>query len=201
MMVVSFATPSAAVACFDFKHFAAWSISAMTNFDLVNWTMQKARLLGPGHHLHNEIKSPPALENLLEVLDGDRPGNNHERTRHGGVESDQAKGSSPSADPTSKPATDLPIVIAAEPPIAAREQPAPNLSPRLKAIIKPDIYTAPSDRDRAIILRWVLRDIKANRLKLSPVNQRDLRELIELGLVEMTGEAPVLTQAGIDAIR
>jgi hypothetical protein len=200
MMVVSFATPSAAVACLGFKHFAAWSISTMTNFDLVNWTMQKARQLGPGHHLHNEIKSPPALENLLEVLDGDRPGNNRAKTGLGGAESDQAKGPSPTADPTNEPATDLPVAVKAEPPTAAGEQPALNLSARLKAIIKPDIYTAPSDRDRAIILRWVLRDIKADRLKLSPVNQRDLRDLIELGLVEMANDAPILTPAGVKAI-
>ena len=75
------------------------------------------------------------------------------------------------------------------------------MSPRLKAITEPDLYTAPSDRDRAIFLRWVLRDIMGNRLKFSPVDQRDLRDLIELGLVEMANDAPVLTEAGINAIR
>jgi hypothetical protein len=47
----------------------------------------------------------------------------------------------------------------------------------------------------------VLRDIKGNRLKFSPVDQRDLRDLIELGLVEMANDAPVLTEAGLNAIR
>jgi hypothetical protein len=47
----------------------------------------------------------------------------------------------------------------------------------------------------------VLRDIKGNRLKFSPVDRRDLRELIELGLVEMADAAPVLTNAGVKAIR
>ena len=74
--------------------------------------------------------------------------------------------------------------------------PSPCL-PSLKAIVEPDIYTAPK---RAIVLRWVLRDIKANRLKLSPVDQHDLRDLIDMGLVEMPNDAPVLTNAGVNAI-
>ena len=69
-----------------------------------------------------------------------------------------------------------------------------------KAIVEPDLYTAPVDRDRAITLRWVLRDIKGNRLKLSPVNQYDLRDLIDMGLVEMRDDAPVLTNAGVGVI-
>ena len=50
--------------------------------------------------------------------------------------------------------------------------------------------------ERAIALRWTLRDIKAKRLKLSPVSESDLRALIELGLIEMRDEVPVLTPAG-----
>jgi hypothetical protein len=74
------------------------------------------------------------------------------------------------------------------------------MSPLLKAIVEPDIYTAPADRERAITLRWVLRDIKANRLKMSPVDPRDLLDLIDIGLVEMRNDAPVLTDAGVHAI-
>jgi hypothetical protein len=50
--------------------------------------------------------------------------------------------------------------------------------------------------DRAIALRWSLRDIKAKRLKMSPVSQADLSTLTDLGLVEMREDAPVLTTAG-----
>ncbi len=50
--------------------------------------------------------------------------------------------------------------------------------------------------ERAIGLRWILRDIKGRRLKLSPVTPADLRLLIDLGLVEMHEDAPVLSQAG-----
>jgi hypothetical protein len=52
------------------------------------------------------------------------------------------------------------------------------------------------DLERAIALRWTLRDIKARRLKLLPVSDPDLRALIDLGLVEMRDDAPVLTNAG-----
>ena len=50
--------------------------------------------------------------------------------------------------------------------------------------------------ERAIALRWILRDIAAKRTKLSPVSASDLRELMELGLVEMHDDAPVLTSTG-----
>jgi hypothetical protein len=51
--------------------------------------------------------------------------------------------------------------------------------------------------DKAIGLRWTLRDIQARRIKLSPASDEDLRLLTELELVELRGEGPVLTQAGI----
>jgi hypothetical protein len=181
----------------------------MTNLDLVDWAMQEARHLGPAHHEHGEIKSAPSLEKLLEVLDGGRPRPLTLDTRPLSDQShDHQKVSSHTASPDieadreSEPAvaTNLPIVVEAAPVMPAEESPAP-MSPRLKAIIDPDVYTAPSDRDRAIFLRWVLRDIRANRLTRSPVDQLDLRDLIELGLVEMVDDAPLLTQAGIDAIR
>jgi len=50
--------------------------------------------------------------------------------------------------------------------------------------------------ERAIALRWTLRDIKAKRTKLSPVGESDLGELTELGLVEMRDDEPVLTNTG-----
>jgi len=50
--------------------------------------------------------------------------------------------------------------------------------------------------ERAIDLRWTLRDIQARRLKMSPVSSEDLRVLTDLGLIELRDEGPVLTQAG-----
>jgi hypothetical protein len=52
------------------------------------------------------------------------------------------------------------------------------------------------DLDTAIRLRWALRDIKAKRTKLTPVSPSDLRSLIEMGLVEMCNDAPMLTNEG-----
>lgn len=54
--------------------------------------------------------------------------------------------------------------------------------------------------DRAIELRWALRDIKAKRLKLSPVSPTDLAALTDLGLIEIRDAGPALTQAGHDAL-
>jgi hypothetical protein len=51
--------------------------------------------------------------------------------------------------------------------------------------------------EKAIGLRWTMRDIQARRLKLSPVSDEDLRLLTELGLIEVREEGPVLTHAGI----
>ena len=51
--------------------------------------------------------------------------------------------------------------------------------------------------EKAIGLRWTLRDIQARRIKMSPVSDEDLRLLTGLGLIEVRDEGPVLTQAGI----
>jgi hypothetical protein len=48
---------------------------------------------------------------------------------------------------------------------------------------------------RAIDLIWTLRDIKAKRTLL-PVDPDHLRELIELGLVEMRDDVPAITTKG-----
>jgi hypothetical protein len=50
--------------------------------------------------------------------------------------------------------------------------------------------------ERAIGLRWSLRDIQGRRLKMSPVSREDLRVLVDLGLIELRDEGPVLTEAG-----
>ena len=56
------------------------------------------------------------------------------------------------------------------------------------------------DLDTAIRLRWALRDIKAKRTKLTPVNPDDLKTLIEVGLVEIRDDVPVLSNEGHRAI-
>ena len=54
--------------------------------------------------------------------------------------------------------------------------------------------------DAAIHLRWVLRDIKGKRTKFMPVSPDDVRTLVDMGLIEMRDEIPVLTNEGERAI-
>jgi hypothetical protein len=56
------------------------------------------------------------------------------------------------------------------------------------------------DLETAIALRWALRDILGNRLKLSPLREDYLRTLLDLGLVEIRDDIPVVTSAGLAAL-
>ena len=50
--------------------------------------------------------------------------------------------------------------------------------------------------DTAIRLRWALRDIKGKWINLSPVSREDLRTLLEMGVIEMRDDVPVITNEG-----
>jgi hypothetical protein len=54
------------------------------------------------------------------------------------------------------------------------------------------------DLQQAIELRWTLRDIKAERWVLSPVNPAHLQTLIAMGLAEIRNDHLVLTNSGLD---
>jgi hypothetical protein len=56
------------------------------------------------------------------------------------------------------------------------------------------------DVQERIDLRWTLRDIRAKRWKLSPIDPSHLEKLKLMGLVEMRDDDPVLTNAGLNAI-
>ncbi|MGM4926969.1 hypothetical protein AB8A31_28980 [Tardiphaga sp. 804_B3_N1_9] len=45
-------------------------------------------------------------------------------------------------------------------------------------------------------LNWTLRDIGGGRLKLSPITEDQLSELLEMGLVEIVDDQVKLTEAG-----
>jgi hypothetical protein len=47
-----------------------------------------------------------------------------------------------------------------------------------------------------IDLRWTLRDIDGGRLKLTPITEDQLRELLELELVQLQDTRVSLTEAG-----
>jgi hypothetical protein len=178
----------------------AWSIRTMKKLDLIDWTMQEARELNPEHHIPSDLEGTPSFNKLLEVLEGEpvQPNSDDTIFRIAMAPSIQLA-NEVTSEPKPNTVSNLPA-----PTEAATGTPADGgLDPKsalLIAIVEPDIYTAPVDRDRAIILRWVLRDIRSNRLKLSPVNQQDLRDLIDMGLAEMRNDAPVLTNIGVNAI-
>lgn len=54
--------------------------------------------------------------------------------------------------------------------------------------------------ERAVGLRWALRDILANRVTLLPIKDDDLRTLINLELVEIRDDVPAVTAAGLAAL-
>jgi hypothetical protein len=56
------------------------------------------------------------------------------------------------------------------------------------------------DLKQAIDLRWTLRDIRAKRFKLAPIDPANLQTLMEMGLVEMKDDQAVLTDSGLDVV-
>jgi hypothetical protein len=56
------------------------------------------------------------------------------------------------------------------------------------------------DPERAVELRWTLRDIRARRFMLLPVSDSDLTILTERGLVELQDGVPIVTPAGLAAV-
>ncbi|WP_441228039.1 hypothetical protein AB7813_08790 [Tardiphaga sp. 20_F10_N6_6] len=52
-----------------------------------------------------------------------------------------------------------------------------------------------------IELLWTLRDINGGRLKLSPITEDQLSELLEMGLVEVVDDQVKLTEAGYRKIQ
>jgi hypothetical protein len=180
----------------------------MAAIDLINWTIQKVQdSKTERREAAGDFNQKLSLDKLLAELergpaeptepDGSvAPGSIH----HTDGETAAGPSDETAATPEAATVSDLqsvPPAAAATSPEAKRREPEPAL---LMAVVKPDIYTARADRDRAVALRWILRDIKSNRLKWSPVNESELRTLLDLGLVEMRNDAPVLTKAGANAI-
>jgi hypothetical protein len=86
------------------------------------------------------------------------------------------------------------------------QKPSGSLAMALKAKSEiamtnsPDLQMKHLDVDTAIRLRWALRDIKGKRTKLMPVSPEDVRTLVDLGLIEMRDDVPVLTNEGVRAL-
>jgi hypothetical protein len=191
----------------------------MKNLELIDWTIQEAE------QLKNEGREPggfggtTSLEKLLSGYErgpASQPSPEDPIAQIASTPSIPIAADGKSVQPFSDvvdvpPKADilfnLPISIQATPSSSANgwvEAQMPELLKAMsdlhKAVVEPDISTAKGDRERAIALRWELRDIKCNRLKWSPLNPQDLRILIIMGLVEMRDGVPVLTNAGVSAI-
>jgi hypothetical protein len=190
----------------------------MKNLDLIDWTIREAE------HLKNERREPgdvdgtTSFDKLLDLFERERIEQSIPAVPVAQI------ASAPSiqlatAGPTEQSTSDVdePSKSDVISSLAVSTQAAPStsadgrveaqmrellkaMSNLHKAIVEPDLCAAKGDRDRAIALSWVLRDIKNNRLKWSPVNQQDLRILVIMGLVEMRDDAPMLTNAGGSAI-
>jgi hypothetical protein len=180
----------------------------MTEIDLVDWTIQEAQQLKAERREPSDVHDKSSVDKLLAVLERELAGRADPEGPVALIAGIPPTVEEPVAHPSgeivaaTKPVTgsDLPAVAPAVSSISAETLAEETKSALLMAVVEPDIYTARADRDRAVALRWVLRDIKNNRLKGSPVDQDDLRILIEMGLVEMRDSAPMLTNAGVSAI-
>jgi hypothetical protein len=175
----------------------------MTNIDLIDWTLQEALQLRSEEA--GQRGTPSSLSRLLSVLEGNpvEPSRTEPTAQVISFRSQSTTVSFPTAGEAAAEETHTPDLPTAEitdgSPLANFPVTEKPKSPLFVAIMEPSIHTEQVLLDRAIALRWVLRDIRANRLSWSPVSQHDLRTIIDLGLVEIVRNEPVLTNAGLSA--
>jgi hypothetical protein len=170
------------------------------NLDLIDWTMETAK----------ELRTPNDLATIAPVAGGEP----NLRSDDWLLMSDPGievippqlmteKPASRASDEPSTHASTAPSVAepGAAPPEPEAWTPSPDLHVALlQAVVDPDIHTSRADRYRAIDLRWILRDIAADRVKTWPISRRDLQILIDMKLVELRGDVPHLTNSGVNAI-
>jgi hypothetical protein len=82
-------------------------------------------------------------------------------------------------------------------PRAAVTDSAPSVGDAVKQEPKAKPLLAQLELDTAIRLRWVLRDIRADRTAMLPIIENDLDTLVKLELIEMRGKLPALTHLGV----
>jgi hypothetical protein len=184
----------------------------VTDIQLINWTIEEAGLLKVEQPQPRDLDPIPSLDQLLAWPEGDLSGRPTEPVDS--VAKSAPIHSTAEAAPVVPPSNDAVVAPQPQPKAVSYSPAAVSLSYAISAdvrteepkplisaeIIKPDIPAAAVDRDRMIVLRWVLRDIRSNRLKWWPIKQHDLQTLIEMGLVEMCDGIPVLTTTGAQAI-
>jgi hypothetical protein len=179
----------------------------MKHFDLIDWTIQKAMRLRPVERQTFGASNGPSSIDMMEVFEAGR-------AKLSTDEKQQTPCTPDIRTTAEQAATSFPrdVVVAAPIPAGAERSPAvvsvgsstaagtwltePNSNLR-KTVAATTKQIDPAQR---IDLRWVLRDIRSDRLKWSPISPDDLQMLIEMGRAEMRGEIPQLSNAGIDVI-
>jgi hypothetical protein len=178
----------------------------VTNIHLINWTIEEAKLPKAEQPQRSDADSMPSLDQILIWPEADpsgRPTKPVDSVAKGvpiQLPSETAAVLPPSSEAgaASKPnaRSSSPVAVAVSTDVRTEEL----KSILATAIIKRDVPGVPADLDPMIALRWVLRDIRSNRLKWWPINPHDLRTLIEMEFVEMRDGIPVLTNKGNRAI-
>jgi hypothetical protein len=150
----------------------------MTNSDLIDWAMQEARQLRPD--LRTPGPDDGSFDRLVSALkERLKPNTDDTISQIASAPSIQLADESPTEQSFSEIVAPPELEIVSNlPALAPTPRPADGwvdaeMSNLLEAIVEPDIYTARADRNRAIDLRWALRDIRGNRLNWSPVNPHD----------------------------
>jgi hypothetical protein len=190
----------------------------MMKFHLFGWPVKQVDYTAPQQRGPDRLESKLSLNGLLEIFqpaagpelqrEAD-PELQHERDPDLPHETDvdatpanlpiESTTLSQTSDVVVEPSPDIASIPMVPTPSISTDQNEPKPYLR-KAVIAPDIHTLPIHRFRAIDLRWTLRDIKGGRLRWSPINEEDLQDLIDMGLIEMRDDGPVLTNAGMSVI-
>ena len=171
----------------------------MTDIHLINWTIEEAKLLKAERPQPGHADPVPSLDQILIWPEAD-PSGRFTKPADSIAKSVPIRSPSEAAPvlPSSSEAGAAysPVVVAVSMDVRTEKPKSTVATP----IIRPDVPAIPVDLDRMIALRWALRDIRSNRLKWSPINQHDLRTLIEMEFVEVRDGIPVLTNKGNRAI-
>lgn len=161
----------------------------MKDFHLINWTMEVAKDLTASPTVKAAL---PAASNVQDNAEPDHP-------RVSGVVAEpMAKPPERRISGKSPEAELLASTVTPESAITPETITADSKSTLRPGV--PPIHARRALNNRAIDLRWVLRDIAADRFRFSPMNRLDLQILIESQLVEIRAGVPCLTDAGKNAI-
>jgi hypothetical protein len=159
----------------------------MKPLDLIDWTIQEAEHLKTERHEPDDVDGTTSFDKLLDLLEGERVEQSISEVPSVQIASALISIQEATDAPTGQPPSDvmglskselissLPVYTQAAASTSADgwvEAQMPELLKAMsnlhKAIVEPDIYTAIADRDRAIDLRWVLRDIRQSVEMVSP---------------------------------